>query len=137
MAERNEFLFEIDIPASTLPMARLAEYVADLATLLGQQDHVHLVEIRESSTVLVPIVDDIAFQKVQKQVLAIRGHSAPQKTMKAYETIDNRLADDGASAVLRGAYGILVQFPGNINKPISEELGPVVEPWSFDGESFR
>jgi hypothetical protein len=118
-------------------MARLAEYVADLASMLGQEDHVHLVEIRESSTVLVPIVDEIAFQKVQKQIVAIRNSSAAQKTMKVYDAIDNRLADDSASAVLRGAYGTVVQFPGNSNKPVSEDLGPVVEPWSFDGELIQ
>jgi len=137
MAERDELLFEIDIPARTLPMARLAQYVAELAMMLGQEDHVHLVEIRESSTVLVPFVDDIAFQKVQKQILAVRNGSAAQKTMRRYEAIDNWLADDGASAVLRGAYGTVLQFPGNSNKPVSEDLGPVVEPWSFDGEIIQ
>jgi len=42
-----------------LPMAQLAHYVSDLAALLGQEEHVHLIEIRESSTVLVPIVDQL------------------------------------------------------------------------------
>jgi hypothetical protein len=137
MAERGEFLFEIDIPARTLPMARLAEYVKDLASILGQEEHVHLVEIRESSTVLVPIVDDIAFQKVQKQVLAVRNSSAPQAAMKTYETMNNRLTEDSASAVLRGAYGAVVQFPGNSNKPVSEDIGPVIEPDSIDGEIIQ
>ena len=137
MAERDEFLFEIDIPARSLPMARLAEYVADLAGMLGQEEHVHLVEIRESSTVLVPVADDVAFQRIQKQVLAIRNGSASQKAMKLYQAIDDRLADDGASAVLRGAYGAVVQFPGNSNKPISEDLGPVIEAESIDGEIIQ
>lgn len=137
MAERDEFLFEIDVPARTLPMSRLAEYVKDLATMLGQEDHVHLIEIRESSTVLVPFVDDIAFQKVQKQVIAIRNGSAPQKAMTTYEAVNRRLSDDSASAVLRGAYGAVVQFPGNTNTPVSEDLGPVVEPDSIDGEIIQ
>src|ERR1017187_2260822 len=137
MAERDEFLFEIDIPARKLPMARLAEYVKDLAVMLGQEDHVHLVEIRESSTVLVPFVDDIAFQKVQKQVIAIRNGSAPQKAMTTYAAINNRLSDDSASAVVRGAYGAVVQFPGNTNKPVSLDLGPVIEPDSIDGEIIQ
>ncbi len=136
MAERDETIFVIDIPARTLPMARLAEYVADLAALLGQEEHVHLLEIRESSTVLVPFIDDIAFQKVQKQVIAIRDHSASQKAMRLYESIDNRLADDGASAILRGAYGTVVQFPGK-SKPVSEDLGPIIEPDSIDGEIIQ
>ena len=118
-------------------MARLAEYVTDLASMLGQEEHVHLVEIRESSTVLVPVVDEIAFQKVQKQVIAIRNGSASQKAMKLYESIDHRLVDDGASAVLRGAYGAVVQFPGNSNQPVSEDLGPVIEPESIDGEIIQ
>jgi len=69
MAEREEFLLEIEIPPRTLPTTRLAEYVRDLASLPGQEEHVHLIEIRESTTVLVPVVDDIAFQKVQNRCL--------------------------------------------------------------------
>lgn len=137
MAERDEFLFEIDIPVRTLPMARLAAYVADLAMMLGQEEHVHLIEIRESSTVLVPIVDEIAFQKVQKQVISIRNGSAPKTTMKMYDAIDSKLAEDSASAVLRGAYGTVVQFPGNSNKPVSEDIGPVIEPDTIDGEIIQ
>lgn len=136
MAEREEFLFEIDVPPRTLPMARLAEYVRDLASLLGQEEHVHLIEIRESSTVLVPIVDDIAFQKVQKQVLGIRNGTAPQKAMKSYETIDDRLAEDSTTAVLRAPYGTVIQFSGKL-KPVSEDLGPVLEHGTIDGEIIQ
>jgi hypothetical protein len=105
--------------------------------MLGQEEHVHLIEIRESSTALVPFVDEAAFRKVQKQILAIRNASASQKAMKLYHSIDNRLAADGASAVLRGAYGAVVQFPGNSNKPVSEDLGPVIEAESIDGEIIQ
>jgi hypothetical protein len=136
MADREEFLFEIELPPRTLPMARLAEYVSDLATLLGQEEHVHLIEIRESSTVLVPVVDDIAFQKVNKQVLAIRNGSAPQKAMKVYRAIDDRLAEDSATAVLRAPYGTVVQFSGKL-KPVSEDLGPVLEPGTINGEIIQ
>lgn len=134
--DRDEFLFEIDVPARVLPMARLAEYVRDLASLLGQEEHVHLIEVRESSTVLVPIVDHIAFQKVQKQVLAVRNGTAPQKAMSSFAAIDARLADDGSTAVLRAPYGAVIQFPGK-SKPVSEDLGPVVEPGTIDGEIIQ
>ncbi len=136
MAECDEILFEIDIPARTLPMSRLAEYVADLAAMLGHQDHVHLLEIRESSTVLVPFIDDIAFQKVHQHLLAIRNGSAPLVAMQMYDSIDGRLAEDNASGVLRGAYGTVVQFPGK-SKPVSEDLGPVIEPDTIDGEIIQ
>jgi hypothetical protein len=136
MAETGEFLFEIDIPARSLPMSQLARYVSDLAVMLGQEEHVHLIEIRESSTILVPIIDAIAFQKVHKQVLAIRNRSAPQKAMQAYDAIDNRLADDGATAVLRAPYDTVIQFPGK-TKPVSEVLGPVVESETIDGEIIQ
>jgi len=136
MAEREEFLLEIEIPPRTLPMTRLAEYVRDLASLPGQEEHVHLIEIRESTTVLVPVVDDIAFQKVQKQVLAIRNRSAPQKAMKAYEAIDDRLSEDSATAVLRAPYETVVQFSGKL-KPVAEDLGPVLEPGTIDGEIIQ
>jgi hypothetical protein len=136
MAEPEEFLFEIDIPARTLPMSQLALYVSDLAAMMGQEEHVHLIEIRESSTVLVPIIDEIAFQKVHKQVLAVRNGSAPQRAMRSYESIDARLADDSATAVLRAPYGTVIQFPGK-SKPVSEVLGPVVESETIDGEIIQ
>ncbi len=136
MAEPAEFLFEIDVPARTLPMSQLALYVSDLAVMLGQEEHVHLIEIREGSTVLVPIVDDIAFQKVHKQVLAIRNGSAPQKVMRSYESIDMRLADDSATAVLRAPYDTVIQFAGK-SKPVSEVLGPVIEAETIDGEIIQ
>jgi hypothetical protein len=119
-----------------LPMARLASYVADLAAMLGHEEHVHLIEIRESSTVLVPIIDEIAFQKVHKQVLAVRNGSAPQRAMNSYQSIDSRLADDNATAVLRAPYGTVIQFPGLL-KTVSETLGPVVEPGTIDGEIIQ
>lgn len=136
MAKREEFLFEIEVPPKTLPMSRLAEYVSDLAELLGQQEHVHLIEIRESSTLLVPYVDDIAFQKVQKQVMAIRNGSASARAMKSYQTIDERLAEDGTTAVLRAPYGIIIQFPGTL-RPVSEDVGPVRERETIDGEIIQ
>jgi hypothetical protein len=86
--------------------------------------------------VLVPIVDDIAFQKVQKQVLAIRNGSASQRAMSSYRSIDERLADDGTTAVLRAPYGTVIQFPGKL-KPVSEDLGPVIEPGTIDGEIIQ
>jgi hypothetical protein len=136
MADRDEFLFEIDVPARNLPMSRLAEYVSELAVMLGQEEHVHLIEIREASTVLVPFVDDIAFQKVQRQVLAVKNQSAPNRAMASYAAIDAKLADDGATAVLRAPYGTVIQFPG-VAKPVLEDLGPVMEPEIIDGEIIQ
>jgi len=42
--ELLEFVIDAYSP-ETLPMSRLAEYMAQLATLLGEKDHVHFVEL--------------------------------------------------------------------------------------------
>ena len=39
-----EFVIQDSFTPATLPMARLAEYLADLATVLGEKEHVHFLE---------------------------------------------------------------------------------------------
>jgi hypothetical protein len=46
--EIYEFLIDACTP-ETLPMARLAQYLADLAVLIGHKTSVHLIGIKEGS----------------------------------------------------------------------------------------
>ena len=96
-------------------MARLAEYLADLSTLLGQKEHVHFVEIKESSAAVVHAVDHEAIPKVRSQVHSARTGNAEADVIKACDKIQRRLRSDNARAVLRpvGNEGArLLYFPG-------------------------
>ena len=58
-----EYRFKIDAAYTpeTMPMARLAEYIRELSTLLGNQDKVHFDRLEEGSTVPIIRVDHEAF----------------------------------------------------------------------------
>jgi len=54
--ELLEFVIDAYSP-ETLPMSRLAEYMAQLATLLGEKDHVHFVELAAGCARLIHAVE--------------------------------------------------------------------------------
>jgi hypothetical protein len=54
----REYRLRIDaFTPETLPMSRLAEYMADLATLLGEQERVHFARLENGSTALVHTIE--------------------------------------------------------------------------------
>ena len=52
----------------TLPMSRLAEYMADLARLLGEVERVHFACLERGSTTLVQVVEPEAVPEVQQRI---------------------------------------------------------------------
>lgn len=116
--KRREYRFPIDAYSpETMPASRLAEYVADLAKVLGNGDHVHLVGIEPGSTVPVFLVDYEAEPKVREQVRSVKRKDGPPEAMKAWEDIDKRLVEDNATAViLDPANAKILSFPGKERK---------------------
>ena len=73
MSEKREYRLKINAYSpETMPMRRLAEYLADMAMLLGEESHVHLVAIESSSTCPVVLVDWEAEPKVIERVNRVR-----------------------------------------------------------------
>ena len=129
MTTRRELLeFVIDAYSpDTLPMSRLAEYMAELATLLGEKDHVHFVELAEGSSRLVHAVEYEASPKVRNRVHAARVGDGDPEARRAFATLDRMLRNDNASGELREPHGAtLLTFPGN-TKQLDEEYGPFNE----------
>jgi hypothetical protein len=108
MPSRRRYRFVIDeaFTPDTLPMARLAEYMGDLANLLGEKPHVHFVEVEGGSAVLVQEVDWEAVPKVRARVRAVRNLEGSREAIKAYESLNARLAADNG-------FGRLVEEPEN------------------------
>jgi len=127
--ELLEFVIKDSYTPTTLPMARLAEYLADLATMLGEKDHVHFVELRESSSAVIHAIDHEAAPKVRAQIQAARNKDADPEVMGAMERIDRRLRADNGYGVLRAVGdtdGRLLYFPG-ASRELDEEYGPFYE----------
>jgi hypothetical protein len=129
-----QYEFRIDAyTPDTLPMARLAEYMADLAILLGNVEKVHFVRLKKGSTVLVQTVEWEAAPKVAERIRAVKLSEAPPDAMKAYREIDQRLASDNAIGSLTvPLQGNIIEFPGR-SRPTSASYGPFSQPGVFDG----
>ncbi len=132
--KHREYRFEIDaFTPATVPMARLAEYVSDLATMFGNNSYVHLARIEEGSTVPVVLVDWEAEPKVRERLKAIRNHEAPEEAQQAAKDVDRRLLQDNAKAVLLDPTGSKVlRFCGRENAT-KLEFGPISQPGVFQG----
>lgn len=105
----------------TLPMARLAEYLARLAVLFGHQDQVYFLKVRKGSAVPEIHVHEIAAPKVQSRLKLVGAGNGPEEANKAVQDINAMLRDDNTSATLGIKGGALViNFPG-CKTPLAEE----------------
>jgi hypothetical protein len=128
--------FRIDAwKPDTLPMARLAEYLAKLAVLVGFKEHVHFSKVRKGSAIQEFIVDYEAAPKVAAR-LRLVGSNAPMEAIKARQEINRMLRKDNASASLRLKKGAeIIHFPG-CKTPLAEEI-VIHEQGELDGEIIR
>jgi hypothetical protein len=93
MAEPEQIEFIIDAyTRETMPMARLAQYLSDLAVMLGHRSSVHLLGVEAGSVRPMILIDAPDVPKVRERIDAVRANDAPQEAMKAYRAIDDRLA---------------------------------------------
>jgi hypothetical protein len=117
----HEYRFRMDVfTPQTLPMQRLAEYMAELAKLLGEPERVHFVRMTEGSAVLVASVEPQASDKVMPRLQEVRqGHGDGEAT-KAERHLDDLLAEDNAVGELSDAAGVvIIPFPGRTRpKPL-------------------
>jgi hypothetical protein len=138
--QRRRYRFVIDesFTPDTLPMWRLAEYMTDIADLLGEKPYVHFVEVENGSTVLVQDVEHEAYPKVRTRVHDVkRGEGAPD-ARRAYDTLNRRLATDNASGVLieevepNEPAARVLDFPGR-RMFVESEYGPLTQAGALQG----
>ena len=136
--KRREYRFEIDaFTPTTIPMARLAEYVSDLAKIFGNNSYVHLARIEAGSTVPIVLVDWEAEPKVRERLKAIRTHEALEEAQQAAKDIDRRLLQDNAKAALVDPTGgKILRFCGRENAT-KLEFGPITQPGVFQGTPIK
>jgi hypothetical protein len=138
MSERQEYKFRIDaLHPDSIPMARLAEYMTELARLYGEQGQVHFSRLEEGSAILVSSIEPPAALKIRDRMRQVREGRGPRDTLKAFKALDDLLAKDNAVGELIPPDGAeIVLFPGRTRpQPIS--YGPFNERGSLDGVVIR
>lgn len=131
----NEYTFRIDVfTPDTLPMARLAEYMAALADLIGHKETTHFARIEEGSARLVSRVEEQDAPKVERRLQAVTGATPPQGTAKAFRALDDMLAEDNATGEVIGPDGaVIIPFPGR-TRPKALTFPAFRQDGSIDGQ---
>jgi hypothetical protein len=116
-------------------MARLAEYMHDLATLLGQVERVHFNRLEHGSVALIQDIEEPAYPKVRERLAGIEHGDAAPDALKAFRNLDNRLAQDNAVATLSstGNTAEIIRFPGR-DRPTPPTYGSFRQQGSLDGQ---
>ncbi len=134
----DELRFRIDaFRPETIPLARLAEYMASLAALLGNEAGVHFVRLDPGSVEAVVRVETECQPKVSARLTGLRQGDAPAEVVRAFKRLDDMLAEDNAVGRLAtGSSAVVVEFPGR-TRPQPLEFGPITQQRSLDGTVER
>lgn len=140
--KKTEYELHIDAyTPETMPMARLAEYMADLAMLLGHKEYVHLADIKPGSTKLAVKIDNEAVPKVTERIKTVEEGEAPDDAMKAFKQLNKKLASDNAIGRLTYAQegkdtAKVILFPGR-DTPKPLDYGKVKQQGTLEGHLIR
>src|ERR1700722_6324550 len=139
MDDDKKLIFYIDAYSpETIPMAKLAEYMADFAALLGKEHAVHFDHLEKGSTKIVSRVEFEDVPKVRTRLTEIRNGTAPKELARLVAEIDDRLANDNAIGRVLfeerelGATAELLAFPGR-DRPKAQSYGPFNQEGHLDG----
>lgn len=131
-----EYVFLIDaFYPETLPMSRLAEYLAQLAKVFGHSEHVHFLRLDRGSAKLLTSVDAVDAPKVETRLNQVRVGDGPKEAMAGFAAIDEMLANDNAIGVLTEVEkdDVVLRFAGR-NRPKRLTFPPFREQTSIDGQ---
>lgn len=138
MSDDKELVFRFDAyTPETIPMERLAEYLTQLAVLLGEAPSVHFARLEPGSTKAVCRVQREAVPKVDERLSRVKVGDGPDEARKAARVIDDMLRRDNASGSLLEASGAeIIPFPGN-KRIVEQTYGPFNQPGVIDGVVIR
>jgi hypothetical protein len=127
---------DVDLTPTTTPMARLLEYLTDLAELLGHKESVHLITVEDGSTQPLIYYDALEEGRIFNRVRgAVSGTGHPD-AIKAFQSIDRRLKRDNGSGRLVNGSAELADFPG-VRQPRPEAYPKIREHGSIVGKLRR
>ena len=141
--DEDQYFFKLDAYSpETIPMARLAEYMAKIAALLANRTYVHFSHLEGGSTGLVARVQREAIPKVAERVHQTELAEEGTELRKIFNEIDKLAADDNAVGKLERrqsgakAKASILYFPGR-ERPKPERIGPFTQPAVIDGIAIR
>lgn len=130
-----EYVFRIDVfQPETMPMARLAEYMAALAKMFGHAEHTHFVAVEKGSAKLRTAIDPVDAPKVEARLNGVRIGDAPKDAIAGKLALEDLLANDNAVATLTegDTDRVVIPFIGR-NRPKALTFPPFREDTSIDG----
>ena len=117
-------------------MARLAEYIQELAALMGSEAHVHYRGATKGSTVLHAEVEPEDLPQVEERLRLAATDGAAADLRKVFARIEALLRADNARGSLSHKGERLIKFLG-IDAVIAARIGPVHEATTMEGEVVR
>lgn len=132
------YIFRLDAyTPDTIPMSRLAEYLKELAGLMGHDSHVHLAGIAKGSVKIKFRVDAEDEPKVDERIKHANDYDAPTELRAKIASINKLLLNDNAIGTIRKhGGGVTIKFLGR-NIKEHEILGPIRELGSLEGKLVR
>jgi hypothetical protein len=131
---KKELHFSIEgATPHTLSMARLAEYLKELAKLLGSEDKVHFLRVDEGSADCAMEVEEEEQSVISDRVRQAKMGQGPKEAIKALKSIHFFLDEDDRSALMEWEEGeIILEFPKKSQEG-QDTFGPFWEDGSLDG----
>lgn len=120
---------------TTIPMARLARYMQNLAEMLGHEADVHFDALKEGSTQLVSKISHEAVPKVEEHLALVKQGKGTPAAIKAKMEIDDLLSGDNATGFIyqgNNETDKVIVFPG-VTRPKPTSYGPFKQEGSLDG----
>jgi hypothetical protein len=116
----------------TLPMAHLAEYLKRLATVIGNEDHVHFLRVDEGSASNLIVVDEEIQPEIVLRTKNAASGKGPKEAVEGFASLRELLEEDGLTADLEEDSGdVITQFVPRIEA--GETFGPFWQEGSLDG----
>jgi hypothetical protein len=131
---KKELHFSIEgTTPQTFPMARLASYLRELATLLGSEDDIHFLRVEDGSAKCAMEIDAEIEPTISERVWQAKKGFGPKDAVKALKTIRLYLEEDDTSAFIEWDKGeVLIEFPRK-SQGNEQTYGPFWEDGSLDG----
>jgi hypothetical protein len=128
----------VEMTPETIPLARLVEYLRDMAAIMGHKTAVHFMRMEEGSAMPIFYVDQDEEEQVSARIQQAKKGIAPKDANVAYKRFDARLREDNAVAQIVNAKrsAEIIQFPGRtLIQP--QEYAQIRESGELTGEVRR
>jgi hypothetical protein len=140
MTDPNRFQLRVTAyTPSTIPMARLAEYMQELAALMGSKSSVHYRGATKGSTILNVEVQHEDIPKVAARLRSASESNAippPDDVRKAKDALEALMRTDNARGTLSFGGERIIMFLG-VDAVIAERIGPIHEATTVEGQVTR